>query len=550
VTKEYLIGGIELDLSELDSMVIGNDLPVAEAEEVVKNSDNAIDKIKEFYELSEKISNLQKYGGFHKWFVPGTPYGIDKLHKHRAFLFAGAKYHERYASWSNQTGKTTSAAYELTLHLTGLYPEWWEGRRFNQPISAYAAGSTNETTRNIIQKELIGEVGSLGTGMIPSDLILKTTSKSGVSNAVDMLQVKHVTGGISILRFKSYDQGRRAFEGEKIDVVWLDELPPTDVYSECYTRTITRNGIIFVTATPLDGLTPLVLAFYSQADFLPADTPLPAVVSNAKTEYEMEIEEARKSGENVAILSQKSSKAVVVAGWDDAPWLEEDAKVRILAATPPHLRQARSTGIPGDSGGMVFPIALSEITVDDFPIPAHYKFINGLDPGWHYTGAVFGALDPDTDTLYIYADYRRGQVETVVHAEAIKSKSKWADAPVIFDYAGMGGRPESESTRTLYRKYGLKLINADKAIESGLAEVWNRMSTGRLRIFKSCKILLQEISTYRRDDKGKIVKENDHVIDCLRYQCAGIKHARNMTTNTSSNLGSFKGQVSGRKYWS
>ena len=550
---EQILVGKTLDLSFLGKVT--NDLPVKEADvHVSPTADTAeVKRLQELIALAKKVKHAEKHGGFHKWFVPGTVYGIDKLHKHREFLFAGKKYHERYASWANQSGKTTIAAYELTLHLTGLYPDWWEGRRFNDAIAAYAVGSTGETTRNIIQKELLGEVGSWGTGMIPLDLIEKTTSKSGISNAIDMLQVKHKNGGISTLRFKSYDQGRRAFEGEKIEVVWLDEMPDMDVYSECYTRTITRNGIMLVTATPLDGLTDLVLSFYSQADFLPEGTPLPSIIRAAKEEHAEQQEAARSKGELVEAVGQ-TSKAVIVAGWDDAPWLTEEAKARILSATPPHMRSARRTGIPGDTGGMIYPLPLSDITTDDFPIPNHYKLINGLDPGWvHPTGAVFAALDPDTDTLYIYADYKRSRAEPIIHAEAIKTKSKWKEAPVIFDFAGHASNAsDGKAVSAKFREHGLRLINADKSVEAGISAVWERMSTGKLKIFKSCRDLLREVSTYQRDGKGKIVKEGDDVIDALRYVVMGIKHARTAQmgrSQMSNNFGHVKGNVSGKRYF-
>lgn len=546
--SKFILGETELDLSLLGEVT--NSLPVAEIGDHVKDSSDEITKIKTLIETIQKTKKAEKYGGLSKWFVPGTPVGIDKLHKHREFLFAGLKYHERYFSAANRIGKTIASCYEVSLHMTGLYPDWWKGRRFNRPVKVYIAGSTNETTRNILQKEYLGEIGEFGTGMIPADLIVKTTSKSGVSNAVDMLQVRHVSGGLSTGRFKSYDQGRRAFEGEEVDVIQLDEMPDSDVYSECYTRTATTNGIIIVTATPLDGLTPLVLSFYSEADILPTDDDLPNVVKVAREEHREKLEEKIKNGE-ASPLQLKTSKAVVFAGWDDAPWLTEEAKVRILAACPPHLRQARSTGVPGDTGGMVFPLPMSEITVDDFPIPNHWKLLNGIDPGWHNTGALFGAIDPDSDTLYIYADYKQGNVQPVVNAEAVKTKSKWADAPVIFDYAGMGGRKEEDQIRTIYKKHGLKLINADKSVEAGIAEVWERMSTGRLKIFRSCREFLKELATYSRDDKGKIIRVNNHCCDVVRYMCMGIKHARlpGRSMHSTQNFGRMRGNLSGRRYY-
>lgn len=545
--NDYIIGGRELDLSQLGQVT--NELPIAETNQFVKQDDTSeVQKLRQMLDLVNKVKQAEKSAGFQNWFIPGTPYGIDKLHKHREFLFAGAKYPERYFSAANRVGKTKASSYEMALHLTGLYPEWWKGRRFKNPVMGYSIGSTGETTRNILQTELVGDLDTGVGGMIPHHLIFKTTAKSGISGAIDTLKVKHVSGGISTLRFKSYDQGRRAFEGEEIDVVHLDEMPDLEVYSEAYTRTMTRNGIIMVTATPLDGLTPLVLNFYAQSDFLPKDMKLPSVIKMAKEDYAVQIEEAKKRGEIVPDVGI-CHKAVIVAGWDDAPWLDEGAKVRILAATPPHLRQARSTGIPGDSGGMVFPLALDEILVDDFPIPAHWKLINGLDPGWSATGACFCALDQDTDTLYMYADYKRGQAEPLIHAEAIKSKSKWAEAPVIWDYAGMGGRSEEESTRNLYRKHGLRLINANKSVEAGIAAMWERLSTGKLKIFRSCKEFQKEFVTYHRDDKGRIVKDNDHIIDPCRYVVLGIDHARVKHASTMQQFSGMRGNVSGKKYF-
>lgn len=546
--KQFLVGN-ELDLSLLGELPQEFDVDIQMVNGVVApQPEDETAKLAEFFELQAQLEAAERGAGFRRWFEPGTPYGIDKLHKHREFLFAGKRYHERYASWSNQTGKSTAATYELTLHLTGLYPDWWEGRRFSKPIKAWAAGSSHETTRNIIQQELMGPIGAWGTGMIPADCIVSKMSKTGVSGGIDTLVVKHKSGGNSVLNFKSYDQGRRAFEGEKIDFVWLDEMPPADVYSECYTRTITRNGLIVVTATPLDGMTPLVMAFYAEADILPEGTDVPSVIQFARDDWEKQKEAAKRRGESV--FSTGNSKAVIVAGWNDAPWLTEEAKVRILAATPAHLRQARSTGLPGDTGGQVFPIALGDITVDDFPIPAHYRLLNALDPGWNHTGAAFAAVDPDTDTMYIYADYKRGQAEPVVHAEAIKTKAKWADAPVLIDPAGLGrSQIDGKQAFELYRKHGLRLIIANNSVEAGIAEMWERMSTGRLKIFRSCKALLSELATYRRNDRGEIIKENDHICDPVRYLCLGIKHAKIPSTNHISTFGKVKGNVGGVRYF-
>ncbi len=165
----------------------------------------------------------------------------------------------------NRTGKTVAGGYELTAHLTGLYPEWWEGKRFADPVEAWTSGDTSKSVRDIMQNLLCGKPGDVaaqGTGMIPGDLLLRWTTKHGIADAYETIFVKHVpTGGVSSLQFKSFDQGRDAFQGTAIHVAHADEECPMDIYEEMLLRTMTVDGIIYVTATPLQGLTDLMLAF-------------------------------------------------------------------------------------------------------------------------------------------------------------------------------------------------------------------------------------------------------------------------------------------------
>jgi phage terminase large subunit-like protein len=149
-------------------------------------------------------------------------YARDRYPKHMEFIKAGVQYRERAFLAGNRTGKTTVAAFELTAHLTGLYPAWWEGKRFDGPVSAWACGKKNETTRDINQQALLGNVsyetqdgrkGFQGKGLIPAHLMGRITWKRGVDDLVDTLLVKHVSGGWSRVGFKAYEQGRGSFEG-------------------------------------------------------------------------------------------------------------------------------------------------------------------------------------------------------------------------------------------------------------------------------------------------------------------------------------------------
>ena len=189
--------------------------------------------------------------------------------KHLEFFEAGARYRERCAMAANRVGKTEGmGGYETALHLTGQDPDWWVGRRFDHPVYFWAAGKTNETTRDIVQRKLFGPVtGSgpakafAGTGLIYADCIGKIGWKQGVTDLADTVLIKHVSGGWSELGLKSYQQGRGSFEGTERHGIWLDEEPPLDIYSECLIRTATTNGIVYLTFTPLEGTTGTVMMF-------------------------------------------------------------------------------------------------------------------------------------------------------------------------------------------------------------------------------------------------------------------------------------------------
>jgi len=181
--------------------------------------------------------------------------------KHTAFFAAPDM--ERCMMAANRIGKTMGVGgYETTLHLTGLYPEWWPGRRFEHPIEAWVAGDTLTTTRDIVQSALLGPVGEFGTGLIPAECLDGApVMKSGVPGGVDFLRVKHTSGRASLLGFKSYDQGRKTFQGTAKHVVWLDEEPSIAVYDECMMRLVTTQGLMICTFTPLLGLSDVALRF-------------------------------------------------------------------------------------------------------------------------------------------------------------------------------------------------------------------------------------------------------------------------------------------------
>ena len=153
----------------------------------------------------------------------------------------------------------------MALHLTGRYPEWWNGRRFEHAVDAWAVGENSKTVnREILQPKLLGRPGRLGTGMIPGDAIVRAVPKPNVPEAIETIYVRHASGGESVLTLKSYEQSRESFQGSEKHVIWLDEECPKDIYVECLIRTMTTNGLVILTFTPLKGLTELVKDFLGE----------------------------------------------------------------------------------------------------------------------------------------------------------------------------------------------------------------------------------------------------------------------------------------------
>lgn len=220
------------------------------------------------------------------------------------------------------------------------------------------------------------------------------------------------------------------------------------------------------------------------------------------------------------------AKACVFVEWEDVPHLPKDLKKAILDSIPAWQRDSRTKGVPQLGAGAIYQVPESDIAVTGFEIPRHWPRCFGMDVGWNRTAALWGAYDRESATLYIYDEYYRGQAEPSIHAAAVGQRGKWI--PGAIDPASRG-RMQTDGTRLLelYQDLGLDLDIAENAREAGIYKVWEMLSQGRLKIFKSCQNTLSEYRLYRRDEKGQVVKKNDHLMDALRYLVmSGLERAK------------------------
>lgn len=423
----------------------------------------------------------------------------EQYPKHCEFMAKGALYNIRAFIAANRVGKSITGAYELVCHLTGKYPHWWVGKRFNRPIKAWACARENKQMREAIQEILFGSFSDIGTGLIRKEDLqdehghIQTWSMAGSANCIVTCLVKHISGEYSQLDFKTYAQGWQEFQGTKRDVVWLDEEPDDyKIYTECLTRTAGKagqEGILYCTFTPNLGFSRLVLSFLPGA--------------------------AMPEG---GISKDNPGKFVLAAAWEDCPHLSEEWKIQALAEYDPMERDARSRGVPSMGSGRIFPVPEDYIKCSPFEIPEYWPRVYGLDFGWNNTAAIWITQDPSTKCYYLYAEYKDGKLADYVHINAIKSKGEWI--PGVADPSGGGRKDDGILRYDDWLTKGLTLQRGDNAIHAGIAKLLSLFESGQMKVFSHLEKFFKEYRVYRYDinDPNKPApKQDDHILDALRY---------------------------------
>ncbi len=418
-----------------------------------------------------------------------------KYPKQMELMRRGADVFARMFLAGNGVGKTETALYEIAHHMRGVYPDGWEGRRFNHPVDVWICGETSETVRGIQQLKLLGHPYKEGTGMMPIDWIdLDSITRSGVPGAIDTFCVPHISGGVSHGQFKSYKQGVAPFFGPEKHIIHLDELPPANIYSECVARTRNRPGaFILVTCSPKKGNTETVKLFREKDD---------------------------------------PSRIIVTCGWADVPHLSEDWKAKARANTAPYLLAATEFGEVGRGAGAVYPIEESQFIVEPFPIPKHWLWMWAMDGGYHNTAAGWYAYARDSDVMYMVSEYKDGGdgTDLSVHATRFKARCKalgYPNMPGVGDAAAIS-QIDGKKLLTEYQNYDLNLRLAIKSVDVGIGKTLARLNDGKLKVFSTCTKFLDEFRNYSYEvdeegNAGRIVKVNDHLMDQLRYAVMSVE---------------------------
>ena len=425
---------------------------------------------------------------------------------------------------ANRLGKSYLGGAEMAYHLTGLYPDWWEGLRFDHPVNAVAAGKNNEKTRDLVQAALFGEPADetqWGTGFVPKDKISKSVRKPGVPDAKYHVFVKHVSGGNSRITFLVYDMGKETWMGHKSDIVWLDEEPPEDIMSQANRSVVDTGGSIYMTFTPEQGTTGVVKNVLEQWSVHKAGWK-----DVSGDDFEIDLGQTKVHFKTVYTLRGRKGH------------LTEEKVRGALKGMLPHEVEMRTMGKPILGSGLVFPYPEQQISIEPIEIPDHWRRIAAIDFGYtHPTAVVWIAWDEATDTVYIYDCIRIFQKEIPeIAARIISRPNQWI--PIIWPHDGNKHTAMGGTVAEQYHKYGVNMgerfTNPPEegkaegtggiAINPGIVEMSARISDGRLKVFNTLPEWFQEYRQYHID-KGKIVDVDEDLLSATRYAIQSLRHS-------------------------
>lgn len=411
---------------------------------------------------------------------------------------------------ANRIGKTVSTCYETAMHLTGLYPDWWQGHRFDSAITAMVAGEGWSQVAMVLQQELLGTqdvklVDNIGTGAIPRDAIRLDTMRNDGANCLGV-EIRHTSGQNSYLLFANYTQEVRQMQGFKLNLAVFDEQPPDDFFSEIVTRTATTQGQVLCSFTPLKGLNGLVSKFWNREDG-----------------YEF-----------------------VRVAWTDVPEYDPWGEPFLLMETRrqlerdylPHEREARIAGKPVMGKGAVFQIRdwpLYKTGDFDFQSMPTIQRVIALDLGLVNDKTVITLMywDPHEREAWLHRQIVVQGVEEAVPTQYINHllRPEVFGTPIVLPPdASTPGRYTMSSTsiRELFEQYELNVY--ERAIMNppdpqgrvtnhksyGINQMRQMLEVGTLHVNENCQEFLREAQNYYVDTQGRF-SDPDDCIDSARY---------------------------------
>jgi phage terminase large subunit-like protein len=411
------------------------------------------------------------------------------------FFADGARYHQRLIRGGNQVGKSFACAFEVALHLTGQYPTWWNGRRFDKPTRGWIIGPTAQLVRDGPQRQVCTRQGEFGSGTMPlAAFASRPVMIPGGTGGIDTLTTHHATNGArdgqSSATFKSFEMRAEKLQAESIDWIWIDERCSEEIYSELLARTTATDGIVFMSYTPLKGGGELTYRFLNEYSADRSDTRIEA---------------------------------------HHARHISAERRAQMEDSYLPHERDARIHGIPQLGIAKVFPFPIDSLVRafnPDTDIRSWARWIVGIDFGYgHPFAAALCAWVHDLDEFYVVDGFRMDRAEAFYHVKRIAGLCRGLRVPVSWPHDGhQHERGSGEAIADVYRRLGAPMLGTHAQnrggghhLEPTIEEMCGYMKRGAFMIASHMTELAEELLNYHRDEDYKAVPLRDDLISAVRY---------------------------------
>ena len=243
-----------------------------------------------------------------------------------------------------------------------------------------------------------------------------------------------------------------------------------------------------------------------------------------------------KESYNVDPLDRNKDYATFIASTDRNIYLPKDYIQSIIKGKPEYWVNRYIYASFSIAEGMVYPMFMEHVVpafnIQDKIKNEGWETIHGVDFGiLDPTVLISAAIDPNTGVVYVYDEYYKRNQSVPYHAQEMKKRLEWIPLGniirIMADPAGARrGQSDRRSLFDHYSEYGLYFKAGDNRIETGIAKVYAYFAAGKLKIFDTCRNLIEEGINYRykpqeldsekNPDERPIDKDN-HGLDALRY---------------------------------
>lgn len=401
----------------------------------------------------------------------------------------------------NRSGKTVGGAAEATYWMKGDHPYRRLPRPGHPTRGRIVTVSRNEGIDQLIIPQL--------KRWLPPSLLINGSWEDSYDKAKFLLTLSNG----SITQLMTYEQDVVKFAGDSLDWVWCDEEPPNNIYKECRLRVMDTGGSIWLTMTPVEGMTWVYDDLYI----------------------------AGLSGANPGIL-------VVIIDTDENPYISQADKDEVYADLTEDELKARKKGEFVHLGGLVYKAFDPDLHV----------YHSEIDPGLLYTWNQYTSMDhglnnptcwlwhavhPTTgfvvtfDELYVN-EMTVKEIAGLYHERCRRPGRRYPNKAIGDPSIKNRQASDKLSIQKHYAMAGVNISLGNNDITYGVDKVTDYLKTNQWVITPNCIYLRRQMPRLRwkvyenpkkrhdNNPRPEIHKKNDHAPDAGRYFFADMADPR------------------------